>query len=315
MAGDFSGVALVGPTAVGKTELSLLLAERLDAEIVSLDSMLVYQGMDIGTAKPTPAERRRIPHHLVDVVPPSVTYSVGRYRRDAERAMNEIRSRGRSVLFVGGTGLYLRALNRGLFNAPPADPVIRRRLRGEAREKGTGALYGVLRGIDPSAAKKIAPGDLRRIVRALEVFELTGVPISELQTRETHAPSQRLAIVALDRPREHLYQRIDRRVDAMMEAGLLDEVQQLRRRFELARGPRQALGYKELLAYLDGNDSLEDAVELIKVRTRRFAKRQLTWFRAEPGTHWVSIERDLRPAEILPRIEYRLANLHDYGYP
>jgi len=290
-----NSVFLVGPTASGKSSVALCLAEMISrggqrrGEIISLDSMQLWRGMDIGTAKPTPQERERVPHHLVDVLEPSESFSVARYVEAAEAAVAEIAGRGRVPLFVGGTALYLKALVAGLFEGPSADWTLRTQLRRIAAERGSLHLHERLRTIDPAAAARIHPNDLRRIIRALEVYEKTGTPISELQRQWAAENPHPPPIFGIARDRADLYDRINRRVDQMMEEGFLDEVRRLLGR-RPGREATQALGYRELIAHLDGEiESLEEAVELIKRNTRRFAKRQLTWFRAFPEITWIQV--------------------------
>jgi tRNA dimethylallyltransferase len=294
---------LLGPTAVGKTELSLRLAQRHPVEIVSVDSMQVYRGMDIGTAKPGPEQLAQVPHHMIDVVGPEESFSVGRYCAMAMEAIAGIQARGKRPLLVCGTPLYLKGLLWGLFEGPGADLALRRRLRREAAEAGVPALHGRLAAVDPASAERIDPNDLRRVERALEVHELTGKPISSLQDQFRAAPRLPHVIVGLNRPRAQLYERIDRRVDQMMAAGLPAEVRGLLGRLGLQAG--QAVGYKEMAAHLRGELSLEEAVALIKRNSRRFAKHQLTWMRHFPGTVWlelasgVPMTEALRPCELL----------------
>lgn len=272
---------LAGPTAAGKTAVGLLLARRLDAEIVALDSMTLYRRMDIGTAKPSREERAIVPHHLIDILEPHEEFSVSDYVAAAGRACRSILSRGRVPLFVGGAGLYLRSLLRGVFDGPPADWPYRRSLEQQAREQAPGWLHVRLGEIDPVAASRLHPADERRIIRALEVQYLTGKPASEQQQETPLPPSDRPQHVYWLQPqRDWLYRRIERRVDAMMEAGLVEEVQSLLAdNAGLSRTARQALGYKEIIAHLSGEDSLDAAIASLKTRTRQFAKRQLTWFR------------------------------------
>jgi len=280
-------LVLLGPTASGKTDLSIQLARRLPVEIVSVDSMQVYRGMDIGTAKPEPRLLRRVPHHMIDVVEPQEQFSVGRFCAMAREAIEGIRSRGRVPLLVCGTPLYLKGLLWGLFSGPSADAELRRRLRREAARFGARRLHARLARVDPRAARRIAPQDLRRIERALEVFELTGRPISEHQEQFDGPPQVDYVAVGLRVPRERLRERIERRVDLMLEAGLLQEVRRLRDR--LGPQARQAVGYKELLAHLRGEVSLEEAARLIKRNTRRLAKHQLTWWRRLAGVRWIEV--------------------------
>jgi tRNA dimethylallyltransferase len=282
---------LAGPTASGKTKLGLEIAEQLNAEIVSMDSMTLYRGMDIGTAKPTPEIRKRIRHHLIDVLDPWESASVAWWLQQAEQCCREIESRGKRVLLVGGTPLYLKALLRGLFDGPPADPELRQRLTQEGEGNGFQALHQRLAEVDPVSASRLHPHDVRRVVRALEVWEITGRPISAWQKQWISHPASGTdnAALALDRylwldvPRNELYARINDRVRRMITEGWLEEAASLQRLSRpLSREAAQALGYKELFAHLDGKTDLEDTIELIQTRSRNFAKRQISWFRHIP---------------------------------
>lgn len=292
---------LTGPTACGKTALALDLAERLGAEIVALDSMTVYRGMDIGTAKPTASERAQVPHHLIDVLDPWESLTVAWWLESAQAACRDITARGKRPLFVGGTPFYLKALFHGLFPGPPADAELRHSLELEAATRGVAALHARLADIDAKTAARLHPNDVRRVVRALEVHALTGKPISEWQgTWDTPAfavdasaapPPICIPAVVLELPRAELYSRINERVDRMLEAGWLDEVGRLLALSRpLSREARQALGYRELLDYLGASAGVgsvspptwSETVELIRTHTRQFAKRQLTWFRHLP---------------------------------
>lgn len=288
-------LVIAGPTAAGKTEIALQVAECVGGEIVSADSMQIYQRMDIGTAKPTAEERARAPIHLIDFVPPDGEYTVSDFCRDAARIIAEIDARGRLPILCGGTGLYIRALTEGFdFPIGPPDKSIRARLWAEAQERGPQALHARLARLDPAAAARIEPGDARRTIRALEVHELTGRPISAAQRRRAvdalTAPEYTCAKYVLTAPRELLFARIERRVDAMMAAGWPDEVRAL-----LASGVNtrsqsmQAIGYRHLLQHRSGERGLEETVELIKRDTRRYAKRQMTWLRAGRGYRWLAI--------------------------
>jgi tRNA dimethylallyltransferase len=283
---------LTGPTGSGKSELGLALAERLEAEIVAMDSMTLYRGMDIGTAKPSVAERGRAPHHLIDVLEPWESASVAWWLGRALECCREIRGRGKRALFVGGTPLYLKALLRGLFEGPPANPELRRRLEQEAETLGKQALHERLARVDPATAARLHPNDQRRVIRALEVFESTGRPISDWQ-REWHRQTENDGghVLWLDLPRADLYARIDARVQKMVEAGLVEEVRALRKLPQpLSKEASQALGYKEMFAHIDGQATLEETVQRIQTRTRNFAKRQITWFRHLPECRPVSAE-------------------------
>lgn len=274
-------LAIVGPTASGKSALAMAVAARLPAEIVGCDSLQVYAGFDIGTGKPTLADRRAVPHHLVDVVAPSEPFHAARWAALATVAIADIAARGRLPLVVGGTGLYLRALLGGLFAAPPPDAAIRQRHRDEAARLGVEALHQRLAAIDPVAAAAIDRRDLMRVSRALEVHEQTGVPISELRRRQTQPARPVARTLVLDPPLDELRMRIAARLDAMMAAGFLDEVRRLRAALGADARPLQALGYKQLGAHLDGQLTLADAVAAAKSATVGYARRQRTWFRKE----------------------------------
>ncbi|HVX12600.1 MAG TPA: tRNA (adenosine(37)-N6)-dimethylallyltransferase MiaA [Pirellulales bacterium] len=291
---------LTGPTAAGKTGLALELAERLGAEIVSMDSMAVYRGLDIGTAKPTARDRERVPHWLVDLIEPDEEFSVAQYVAAAERTAAYLRSRGREVLFVGGTPLYLKALLRGIFEGPPADWELRHHLLAECERKGNDWLYRKLTDVDPVAAQRLHPHDTRRLIRALEVFEKTGRPISSWQQQfERARPAEECRVFVLDWPRDELYARIDRRVEEMFGAGIIGEVSGLLSRGKrLGRTAHQALGYREVLEHLAGERNLADTIGLVQTRTRQFAKRQLTWFRSLSECRWVPMSPESGPAAI-----------------
>jgi len=285
-----------GPTATGKTEMALRVAEQLGGEIVSADSMQIYRRMDIGTAKPTAAERARAPIHLIDFVPPDAQYTVVDFCADAAPLIAEIHARGRLPILCGGTGLYLRALTEG-FDFPPGrrGGEVRERLRAEADELGAEAMHRRLAGVDPAAAERIAPGDTRRIVRALEVHALTGEPMSAAQGRRqpvdaAGAPEYNCAQYVLTAPRQLLFERIERRVERMMAAGWLDEVRALMAQGVAAQAQSmQAIGYRHLLQHLNGERDLDETVRLIKRDTRRYAKRQMTWLRGGDEYRWLAI--------------------------
>ncbi|MEJ2515972.1 MAG: tRNA (adenosine(37)-N6)-dimethylallyltransferase MiaA [Gammaproteobacteria bacterium] len=280
----------MGPTASGKTDYALALAKHLPAEIVSVDSALVYRHMDIGTAKPDPGARGTVPHHLIDVADPAEPYSAGRFREDALAAMEAIRGRGRIPLLVGGTMLYFRALQQGLARLPPADEATRRRIEDQARVRGWPAMHRELEKVDPEAAARIRPTDGQRIQRALEVWELTGCPLTRLQRAGT-APSAwaflKLAMAGTDRPQ--LHRAIEERFDAMLAAGLEAEVRRLHARGDL--GPQlpsvRAVGYRQLWGWLEGEYDREEAIRRAVTATRRLAKRQMTWLRSEPSLEWL----------------------------
>ena len=279
-------IALVGPTAAGKSAAAMDLARRLDAEIVAVDAFTVYRDMDIGTAKPSPADRADIPHHLVDVLDPAQDCTVQWFQSTARAAVDAVLARGRTALLVGGSGLYFRAVVDPL-EFPPTDPAVRAAVHREA-EADPPRAHARLATADPAAAALIAPGNLRRTVRALEVMQLTGRPFSDWRRAwDAYDPVwPDLEVVGLDLPREQLTARIDARVDAMVAGGLVEECRGLRDRGPLSTTARQAIGYAEVLDHLDGDRTLEDAVEVTKARTRRFAARQRRWFRADPRVRW-----------------------------
>jgi tRNA dimethylallyltransferase len=279
---------LTGPTACGKSSLALELAEMLGAEIVSLDSMTLYRQLDIGTAKPTIADRSRVPHHLVDILDPWETSSLDHYLRQADQACQEILARGNRPLFVGGTPLYLKACLRGIFDGPPASPEQRDHLERLAAENGAASLHEQLQSIDPRAASRISPSDVRRIVRALEVFQSTGKPISEWQKQFDHPASPRPAVACLLPDRASRHASIDKRVLSMIDAGWIDEVKRLLLPGvpSLSKTARQAVGYQEIIDHLEGKLDLARAIELIQTRTRQFSKRQMTWFRHLEEIRW-----------------------------
>lgn len=294
---------LTGPTATGKTRLAVLVARRLEAEIIAMDSMTLYRGMDIGTAKPSLAELSAVPHHLVNVLEPWESGTVDWYLRQAHQAIATIRSRGKRPLFVGGTPLYLKACLRGLFEGPPAQPKLRAHFEREAELRGTAFLHRRLQSIDPAAARVIQPGDLRRILRALEVFQVTGKPISQLQEQFARPadPPPRVACIMM--PREELHGRIDRRVEAMLAAGWIDEVRRLTAGDRpLSREAAQAVGIRELSAYLRGELDLANATQRIQTRTHQFGKRQRTWFRHIPECSFLAIRESDEPEAVADRL-------------
>lgn len=295
---------LTGPTAAGKTSVGLELARRLDAEIVSLDSMAIYRGMDLGTAKPTISQREMVPHHLIDIVDPDEEYSLAQYVEAAHGCIREIRGRGREVLFVGGTPLYLKSLLRGIFEGPPADWELRNQLEAELEEVGLEALHERLALVDPLSAARLHPHDKRRIIRALEVFRLTGQPISHLQMQfDEGRPAEQCKVFVLDWPRPLLHRRIEARVERMFSDGLVDEVRGLLDRHgELSRTASQAVGYREVIEHLRGERNLAETIEQVKVRTRQFARRQETWFRSLSECRRVPQREDLSPAEVADEI-------------
>jgi tRNA dimethylallyltransferase len=286
-------LVVCGPTAVGKSVVGARMAELFNGEVISADSMQVYRQLDIGTDKPSPELRTRVPHHMVDVADLSESYSAAGYEREAGAVINRLLSENKLPVVVGGSGLYIRILLKGIFPAPPASASIRTRLKQEAEERGLDLLYQRLKIVDPDYARVAAPNDLRRIVRALEVFELTGVQFSEWHQRHRSVQQPRDAfMLGLLRPREELYRRIEERVDRMFERGLVEEVHRLLEQgYSDSLRRIRALGYVEVTDYLEGRTSLEEAIDLTKRNSRRYAKRQITWFRKENVT-WINIGRD-----------------------
>ena len=326
---------LTGPTASGKTAVGVELARRVGAEIVSMDSMALFRGMDIGTAKPSAEERRAVAHHLIDVLSPHEDFSLAQYVQAARQAVEDIRARGREVLFVGGTPLYLKGLLRGIFEGPSADWPLRRAIQQQAEASGPGSLHQRLAEVDPEAARRLHPNDTRRLIRALEVFEKTGRPISELQRQfDTATPADQCRVFVLDWPTPELHARIDRRVDGMFAAGLVEEVRGLLAGkvagtghhdrmvgvpsaeggedaadgtrsvpatlvpHPLSKTAQQAVGYCEVIEHLEGRRDLAETVELVKIHTRQLAKRQRTWFRSLSECRHVPLSGPIEPDTI-----------------
>lgn len=292
---------LVGPTASGKSAVALELAMMLGGEIISADSMQVYRGLDIGTAKPSPAERARVPHHLIDVVDVSESFDAAKFVRLAAQAEHDIHSRGRRAIICGGTGFYLKALLDGLGDAPPADDALRARLEVTPLAE----LLAELRERDPVTFERIDRNNRRRVVRAIEVIRLTGKPFSSQQAEWRTAFSLDTVpstVFGLQRSSDDLRARIDVRVDDMFARGLVDETRELLARgLEQNRTAMQAIGYRQVVAHLRGERSLEHTIELVKTKTRRFAKRQMTWFRRQLAVNWITIEPG-QPEEALARV-------------
>ncbi|MBQ2707829.1 MAG: tRNA (adenosine(37)-N6)-dimethylallyltransferase MiaA [Clostridia bacterium] len=289
-------LAVCGPTASGKTALAIELARRHNGEIISCDSMQIYRGMDIGTAKPTEEEKCGIPHHLIDIVDPCEPFSAADYAPLAKAAAADILARGKLPIFCGGTGLYLDAvLTDNDYADADTDPALRASLLDDAEKYGPDALWQRLYAVDPDAAAAIHKNNVKRVARALEIYLTSGVTKTEWDARSRLRESPYDAVIlALDRPREALYARIDLRVDLMIAAGLPEEVRAL---YESGRLPRdctaaQAIGYKEFLGWLDGTMTLEEAADAVKLASRRYAKRQLTWFRRNPAVHWLAADDD-----------------------
>jgi tRNA dimethylallyltransferase len=282
-------LVICGPTASGKSELALRLAHSHDAEIINADSMQVYCGMDIGTAKPTPEQQEGVPHHLIDIVRPDQPFSAADFSSAADAAIRDICTRGKRAIVVGGTGLYIRALLKGLVDSPVVAGEIRQELRAEAQELGNQAMFDELRRVDPDLAEHIHPNNLVRIIRALEVFRATRIPLSRYQQEHGFSSRRYPSLqIGIQSERPLLYQRIDERVNQMLEQGLLQEVQHL---LNAGFGPElkamRAIGYKEMTAHLAGEYCLDEAIRLIKRDTRHYAKRQLTWFNADKDIIWL----------------------------
>ncbi|MFH1259532.1 MAG: tRNA (adenosine(37)-N6)-dimethylallyltransferase MiaA [Elusimicrobiota bacterium] len=303
-------ITLVGPTASGKTAVAVALAKRMEAEIISADSRQIYRYLNIGSAKPTPQELAGVPCHLIDFLEPDQTYSAGQFRQAALKNFNDIFARGKIPLLVGGTGLYVRAVVDGLCPAPPRDNALRQQLEAEARQFGRQHLYDRLKAVDLPICEKIHPHNLPRIIRALEVYLLSGTPLSTFQKEFTQPLAFPVFSFGLDWNRKKLYQRIDLRVERMLTAGWVDEVRGL-----LSRGYNQnspgllGLGYPQITAYLTGKCPLEEAVRLIKRDSRHYAKRQLTWFKKDRRIQWMDVNENFSTEETAERVEKKLKYL------
>lgn len=308
-------IVIVGPTAVGKSRVGILVAQALGTEILTADSRQVFRGMDIGMDKPTLAERQGVPHRLIDLVEPDQPFNVGLFRREAMKEIARLHEGGRLPLVVGGTGLYVRALLRGLWTGPGADWALRDRLAAEAREKGPEHLYRELSRVDPVSASRLHPHDAVKIIRALEVHRLSGRPLSDALAEHAFAEAAFAPLlIGLTRDREALYRRIEARVDEQLAKGLVEETRiLLSRGYGRHLGSMKGLGYRQVSAYLAGECSYDEAVRRLKRDTRHFAKRQFTWFRKEPGLTWLTIG-DEEPMEqvaarVVERIERFLSNV------
>ena len=292
----YEAIAIAGPTASGKTRLSVEIARALGAEVISCDSMQIYEGMDIATAKVTAEEMRGVPHHLIDICPIDRTYSAADYVTDAQRAVSDIRGRGRLPVFCGGTGLYLESVMRGEYpEASESDAALREQLFAYAREHGNEALHAQLRELDSESADAIHPNNVKRVVRAIEIIRSSGVKKSELDRIHSEMKGPKIFCVYLGFcDRELLYSRIDRRVDMMLEAGIVEELRALMEDESFMNNPTacQAIGYKELFPYMRGESSLEACIEELKRATRRYAKRQLTWFSRREYMHRLDCDED-----------------------
>lgn len=301
-------VVIVGPTAVGKTALSLQLAQEFDGEILSGDSMQVYRKLDIGTAKASPEELALVPHHLIDIVDPDEEYSVAIFQTMARRLISEINQRGHIPFIVGGTGLYIQSVTHSYEFAETAQDVeLRDRLQRYADLEGVDALHQRLAAIDPITAERLHPNDVKRVIRAIEIYEVTGSRMADYQHRAEQS-SYDVSIIGLTMDRSHLYERINRRVDLMIEAGLVEEVRDLLDQgYDPNSAAMQGLGYKELVPYLYGEITLEKAIHDIKQRTRHFAKRQLSWFRRMPEIQWFDMTEPVDQRVVFATISHALA--------
>ena len=304
-------ILILGVTASGKGRLAFDLAEYLGAEIISIDSMKVYRRMDIGTAKPSKEARQHVKYHLIDVVEPSDSFSVGAFIDDASDAREQINSRNRKIVAVGGTALYVKSLLYGLFDGAGTDEKIRAELRARAETEGLAELHRELTKIDPAAAERINPNDAKRIIRALEVYQLTGKPISSFQKQwQQRQMKHDWTIIGLRREKADASSRINKRVKNMIDAGLVDEVKSLLDDEKpLGQQARCAIGYAEIIEHLSGQASLEDAIESIKINSRRLAKGQRTWFKTFQDVHWLDIAEDETPEQILNRTKKLLGEI------
>ena len=292
-------LVICGPTGIGKTALSLEIAARLPSEIVSADSRQIYRFMDIGTAKPTREERRRAPHHFIDIRDPDQDYSAGEYSREARQVIEKIFQRGKLPIVTGGSGLYIRALLEGFFNLDAKDAQLRETLRQRLDSEGAEKLFAEFAEIDPELAAKTHPNNTKRMLRALEVFYLTGTPISQIQKAQKDPAPFRWLKIGLTMERKQLYARINRRVEKMFDSGLVDEVRRLLEKgYSPTLNALNSVGYKEVISYLNGAADLFSCKEMIKQNSRRYAKRQLTWFRGEKDVEWI----ELADANALPGV-------------
>ena len=282
-------IVICGPTASGKTALSIELAKKINGEIISCDSMQIYKYMDIGTAKPTLEEQKEVKHHLIDFVEPNQRYSVAEYKKDAEKSIEEILSKGKTPIIVGGTGLYVDSLIYGIeYPEIELDEEYRKQLEKEIEEKGLESLYNKAKEIDSKAMEKISPNDKKRIMRVVEIYKATGKTKTEQEIESrTHEVKYDYKVFAIKMDREKLYERINKRVDMMIEKGLIEEVQNILKKYDKFPTAMQGLGYKEVVEYLEGKKTKEEMIDKIKMQTRRYAKRQITWFKKNKQTIWI----------------------------
>lgn len=291
MPNPYPGIVIVGPTASGKSRLGIFLAARFNGEIVSCDALQLYRRMDIGTAKVTLAERERIPHHMLDLLDPSEEFSAGAFQDHARESLEGIRGRGRIPFVVGGTGFYLRALLEGLFDGPSREEFLRERMRKIIDRKGPKALHRALERVDPESASRIAEADGKRIIRAYEIYLVSGQPMSLWQQQPRNVlEGYRWLKIGIQMPRERLYERINTRVDDMFRSGFPEEVKALMAEYPGSSPAFKAIGYRQTVDYIDGKCSLEEAVENTKMESRRYAKRQMTWFRRDSDIRWIEDE-------------------------
>jgi tRNA dimethylallyltransferase len=310
-------VVIVGPTAVGKSRVAVEVAKAFETEVLTADSRQVYRGMDIGTDKPAPEERQAVPHRLIDLVDPDESFNAGLYRRQAVDEIERLYRDRRLPLVVGGTGLYVRTLLKGLCNAPPADPVVRAVLRQEAQDQGHDHLYAKLLDVDPVAAARLHPRDESKVIRALEVYRLSGRRMSEFQQEHGFAERPFSAlIIGLNRDRDALYRRIEERIDWQLSHGLIEETTQLLARgYQRDSAAMKGLGYRQVAGHLAGEYDAAEMVLRFKRDTRHFSKRQMTWFRKEPGIQWVTIKEPVQhtAALVIGQVEQFLTTLEDRG--
>ena len=296
-------ILICGPTGIGKTSIGIQLAEKLGGEIIGADSMQIYRYMDIGTAKPTTEEQARIPHHLIDIVNPDEQFDAARYAELARDIVMQLHNRGIAPFVVGGTGFYIKALFQGLFKSETIDPVIRNRIKKEAAEKGSSVLYERLKQIDPDTAKRLHPNDSYRIVRALEIIESTGKSMSDLHRDHRFSDDKfNVLKIGLQMERNKLYSRIDHRVDLMIESGFVDEVKKLLGMgYSSSLKSMQSIGYRHIIDYLEGRLPWDECLRTLKRDTRRFAKRQRTWFGADQDLNWISPNQFTQISELVQK--------------
>lgn len=294
-------IVICGPTASGKTALSIELAKKINGEIISCDSMQIYKYMDIGTAKPTLEEQKEVKHHLIDFVEPNQRYSVAEYKKDAEKSIEEILSKGKTPIIVGGTGLYVDSLIYGIeYPEIELDEEYRKQLEKEIEEKGLESLYNKAKEIDSKAMEKISPNDKKRIMRVVEIYKATGKTKTEQEIESrTHEVKYDYKVFAIKMDREKLYERINKRVDLMVKKGLIEEVQNILKKYDKFPTAMQGLGYKEVVEYLDGKTTKEEMIDKIKMQTRRYAKRQITWFKKNKQTVWIENNELSKISEVI----------------